>query len=277
MKIIEIKLSDIDASKRFRPVDPEVVDQLAESIQARGLRQPVEIAKQNKGKPFRLVTGGHRYFGSEKAGMETIPAVLLTGDDLQLRSDELLENLERSELTALERAQHYAELKALFLEGNPEAKHGGDRRSADFQDANLAAWSDTVVTRTQRSRTTVERAARIGARLTKKAAEILRGTDFEDNQSELEALAKLEPQKQVKVVKVITSEKDDAPKTVTQAIKVIDGHTEAAMVDPVEALANKLQDNWNRTIKREPKAARRFLEHLIEEGVLAAGSIKGIK
>jgi len=277
MKIIEIKTSEIDATNRKRPVDDDVVAQLAESIQARGLRQPIEVAKQAKGQPYRLISGGHRFAAVKAVDLETVSAIVLTGSELELRADELLENLERSELSMLERAQFYAELKHLFEKSNPSSTHGGDRRSDDFQDTNLATWSDTVVTRTQKSKTTIERAARIGATLTDKAAKKLRGTDFADNQSELEALAKLEPKRQVEVITALTDERDAAPKTVAQAVKIIEGHTAPATDDPVEALSNKLLDSWNRTVSKEPKAARRFLDHLIENGILATGSVKGIK
>lgn len=273
MQITKIKISDIDATKRIRPVDGDVADQLADSIQVRGLRQPIEVAEQLRGKKYRLISGGHRFAACAQLEMAAIPAIVISGDALQLRADELLENLERSELSPLERAEFYAELKLVFQEANPDAKHGGDRTKE--QESKLADWYETIIDRTGDSESTIKRAVRIGQKLAPKAKDALRGTPLEHNQSELEALSKQEPGTQVKVAKALTSDAEDRPKSVSQAVKVIEGHAEPVETDPVTAAFNKLMDTWNRN--DNAKARRLFLEQLIEEGNLAAGCIKGVK
>lgn len=268
MKITEIKISDIDATKRMRPVDEGVADQLADSIQVRGLRQPIEVAAQARGKKYRLISGGHRFAACVQLEMDSVSAVVISGDSLQLRADELLENLERSELSPLERSEFYSELKLLFQEANPDAKHGGDRTK--HQEANLADWYETIINRTGDSETTIKRAVRIGQKLTPKAKEALRGTSLEHNQSELEALSKQEPGTQVKVVKALTSYAEDRPKSVSQAVKIIDGHvdpTDAA--DHLEKHLKKLKESWARA---DGKTRAQFIAHLRDIGALESAN-----
>ncbi len=59
---------------------------------------------------YELVMGERRWRAAEKAGLESIPAIVReTGDDAMLR-DALLENLHRSQLNPLEEAAAYAQL-----------------------------------------------------------------------------------------------------------------------------------------------------------------------
>jgi len=266
MKIAFLNIADIDDGNRVRPINEEVVSRLAESINERGLRQPIEVAGQIRGKKYRLVTGGHRLAAHRLLGIETIATVILEGSELELRRDELLENLERSELSKLERAQFLAALRRVFQELNPEAKHGGDRTKE--QVAMLADWYRTVAVRSKMGLRTIERSTAIGERLSREAANTLRGTDYEDNQKELDALSRLEPDLQVRVGKALLDPEEASPKTVAQAVKVIQGHADPADISPEETQLRKLLDTWNRN--DNPKARRRFLDHLSASGLIGA-------
>lgn len=265
MDVILIKIEDIDATNRKRPVKDSVAEQLAESIQARGQRQPVEVVAQIRGKKYRLISGGHRHRACEIAEIKTIFATVLSGTALQLHCDELLENFERNELSMLERAEGLAELKALFQEAHPEAKNGGDRTTEQF--AKLANWTDTIVERFSFSGRTVDRCVAIGEKLSKEAADKIRGSAFEDNQGELEALSKLGPEDQLKIAKALTDESDTAPKTVAQAVKVVNGHAKPDDISPEDKQYMKLLDTWKRT--GNLRAQRRFLKHLADEGLIS--------
>lgn len=132
----------IDVGARARPVCGDDAERLAWDIEARGLRQPIEVAKQAsgpRGLRYRLVSGAHRLEAFRRLRRETIPAVIITGKAAALRRDELLENLVRRDLTALERAASLAGMKAVYLEENPDARRGGDRKSTDFTGKNQTA------------------------------------------------------------------------------------------------------------------------------------------
>ncbi|MEQ8605148.1 MAG: ParB N-terminal domain-containing protein [Marivibrio sp.] len=189
-----IPLAEIEVADRVRPADMGAVEALARDIEERGLRVPIEVAGQLRGeKKYRLVSGLHRTTAHEILGVTEIAAFIVQGNQLELKRDELLENLTRSELSKLERVQFVAELKRVYLEMHPEAAHGGDRRSADFQDANdcnLKSWYASVASRSQRSVRAIQLEAQIGERLNPEVANLLRGTAIADNQKELEALSR---------------------------------------------------------------------------------------
>jgi len=271
MDVISIKIEDIDTSGRLRPVNPEVVITLTHDIKSRGLCQPIEVAKTKGEKAYRLIAGGHRLAACQQAGFTEISAFLISGSEADLRRHEILENIARNELNKLERAQFLAELKRLYQEENPQATNGGDRRSNDFQSANdggLKDWYAEVASRSDRAIRTIEREASIGERLTQAAADTIRGTDYEDNQKELEALSRLDAVAQLTVAEYIAGNNG----TVAQAVKVINGHAKAEDISPEDKQYMKLLDTWNRT--GNPKAKKRFLEQLVDDDWISDGGLK---
>lgn len=170
MQIVTVRLVTLEISDRRRPAAYRVVEQLARDIEKRGLRQPIEVAKTKGG--HRLVAGLHRVMACKSLGWTEIPAVVVKGDAVSLRRDELLENLARNELSKLERCLFVAELKRLHQEENPAAKNGGDRKSAEFAAQNQSAkfgnlidWYSDVAARSDRAVRSIAREAMIGERL----------------------------------------------------------------------------------------------------------------
>jgi ParB family transcriptional regulator, chromosome partitioning protein len=89
--------------------DEEAMAELVHSISEIGLLQPIVVRKVAED-DYELVMGERRWRAAEKAGLESIPAIVRqTGDDAMLR-DALLENLHRSQLNPLEEAAAYAQL-----------------------------------------------------------------------------------------------------------------------------------------------------------------------
>ena len=89
--------------------DEEAMAELVHSISEVGLLQPIVVRKMGQD-DYELVMGERRWRAAEKAGLESIPAIVReTGDDAMLR-DALLENLHRSQLNPLEEAAAYAQL-----------------------------------------------------------------------------------------------------------------------------------------------------------------------
>jgi ParB family transcriptional regulator, chromosome partitioning protein len=89
--------------------DEEAMAELVHSISEVGLLQPIVVRKVGPD-DYELVMGERRWRAAEKAGLESIPAIIReTGDDAMLR-DALLENLHRSQLNPLEEAAAYGQL-----------------------------------------------------------------------------------------------------------------------------------------------------------------------
>ena len=103
----EINLSEI-RSNPYQPrktFNQEALQELAESIKAYGVFQPIIVKKSIKG--YDLVAGERRVKASKLAGMETIPAIVKDFSDEMMREIALLENLQRENLTAIELAWAY--------------------------------------------------------------------------------------------------------------------------------------------------------------------------
>ena len=105
--IQQINLSEI-RSNPYQPrktFNQEALQELAESIKAYGVFQPIIVKKSIKG--YDLVAGERRVKASRLAGLETIPAIVKNFSDEMMREIALLENLQRENLTAIELAWAY--------------------------------------------------------------------------------------------------------------------------------------------------------------------------
>jgi ParB family chromosome partitioning protein len=107
----EIPVEAITANPRQpRAVfDEDAMAELAESIRAVGLLQPIVVRAAAAGR-FELVVGERRWRAAIQAGLVAVPAIVRqTRDDAMLR-DALLENLHRTNLNPLEEAAAYQQL-----------------------------------------------------------------------------------------------------------------------------------------------------------------------
>jgi ParB family transcriptional regulator, chromosome partitioning protein len=89
--------------------DEDALAELAASIEAVGLLQPVVVRRTTRGQ-YELIMGERRWRACQVAGIELIPAIVReTSDDALLR-DALMENLHREQLNPLEEAAAYQQL-----------------------------------------------------------------------------------------------------------------------------------------------------------------------
>jgi N6-adenosine-specific RNA methylase IME4 len=172
---------------RMRRLRPEKVDELAESIYARGLLQPI-VVRHRQGR-YELVLGEHRRKAVEQLGHERIRAVVCDSLDADAALlAEIDENLIRAELSAAERALHLAERKRLYEKAYPQFKHGGDRKSeSSSQNENLKSFTADTAAKTGKGRSTVAR--EVARAKIVGLAEVI-GTAL-DSGDQLDALAKL--------------------------------------------------------------------------------------
>ncbi len=89
--------------------DEETLEELASSIAAVGLLQPVVVRKVMPGH-YELVMGERRWRACELAGLSQIPAIIRETSDDELLRDALIENLHREQLNPLEEAAAYQQL-----------------------------------------------------------------------------------------------------------------------------------------------------------------------
>ena len=110
----ELRLEDIDVDpdQPRRHFDEAALSELADSIKAHGVICPI-LVKPVDGGTFRIIAGERRYRAARIAGLTTIPAVVdqNDGENQAILAKQLVENLQRSDLTPTERALAIGQLK----------------------------------------------------------------------------------------------------------------------------------------------------------------------
>ena len=84
--------------------EPEALQELAESIKAQGVIQPIVVRPISAGK-FELIAGERRWRASQLAGLHEIPAVVKELNDQSAAAISLIENIQRENLNPLEESR----------------------------------------------------------------------------------------------------------------------------------------------------------------------------
>ena len=96
-------------SQPRRRFDDETLDALADSVRERGLLQPILVRPRTGGR-YELVAGERRWRAAQRAGLETVPALVQARDDAQTLEAALVENMAREDLNPVEEARAVAAL-----------------------------------------------------------------------------------------------------------------------------------------------------------------------
>ncbi len=102
--IVELKLNDIspNADQPRKAFDQEKLEDLANSIRANGIIQPIIVCRAQKG--YKIVAGERRWRAARMAGLSVVPAIIRELTDLQVLEHALIENIQRQDLNPLEEA-----------------------------------------------------------------------------------------------------------------------------------------------------------------------------
>lgn len=101
MEEIEISLIAPNPKQPRTNFDEDALEELADSIRALGVIQPVTVKKETDGK-YIIISGERRWRASQLAGLTTIPAYIREVDDQSLHEMALVENIQRQDLNAIE-------------------------------------------------------------------------------------------------------------------------------------------------------------------------------
>ena len=99
LKIIEVEPNREQPRKQF---DEEALTELSESIKKYGLIQPIVVTKKED--YYQIIAGERRWRASKKAGLSTIPAIVREDDKRKNQEISLIENIQREDLNAFEKA-----------------------------------------------------------------------------------------------------------------------------------------------------------------------------
>ena len=107
---IELPIDQVVPNK-YQPrtiFDEQSLNELAQSIKADGVIQPVIVRRSGAG--YELITGERRWRAAKKAGLKTIPAVVRDVSEFRTLEWALIENIQRQDLNPIEEATAYSSL-----------------------------------------------------------------------------------------------------------------------------------------------------------------------
>ncbi|MGA2124514.1 MAG: ParB/RepB/Spo0J family partition protein [Xanthobacteraceae bacterium] len=122
------------------------LDELAASIHERGIIQPILVRTvRGTADAFEIIAGERRWRAAQRAGLHDVPVVLLEVDDREALELAIIENVQRTDLNALEESMGYEALGNEFKYGQDEiAKIVGKSRSHVANMLRLLKLPDSV-------------------------------------------------------------------------------------------------------------------------------------
>jgi ParB family transcriptional regulator, chromosome partitioning protein len=109
--VFEVAVADIEANPKQPRVhfEPEHLQELAASISALGIVQPLTVRRLRPGK-YQIISGERRFRAAQLAGLEVVPVYVRLANDQEMLEMALVENIQRRDLDAMEVALSYARL-----------------------------------------------------------------------------------------------------------------------------------------------------------------------
>ena len=125
--------------------DDAGIEELAESIRRQGIVQPV-VVTPNESEGFTIIAGERRWRAARRAGLQEIPVVVKEVEgDRQLLEMALVENLQRTDLNAIEEAEAFQSLQKDFgLSQEEVGIQVGRSRSAISNSLRLLGLPDEI-------------------------------------------------------------------------------------------------------------------------------------
>ena len=118
VRVVEAKLSSIKPGRHQPRVEMDAarLNELADSIRQHGILQPLVVTEEGDGSEtwYELVAGERRWRAAKVAALDTVPVIVKIVDEASRLQIGLVENLQREDLGAAERANAYSVLIAEF-------------------------------------------------------------------------------------------------------------------------------------------------------------------
>lgn len=271
MNIVTLDLDKVDDSDRLRPVDVAWMKVVAESIDEQGQMTPIEVGPERPDGTHRLTFGAHRVGALRLLGKKTVEAVVVEGSEDQAKLREIDENLCRADLNELDRAIFLGERKRVYEKLHPQTKRGKSQQKQDVASAaTILRFTLEAARLTKQSERTIQNLVHRYENLHPTVRDRLRGTWLASMGSELDALARLPDEEQVKVVEMLLREVDPQPNVA--AAKIVVRGIRVKPRTSADEECSRLIALWKKT-GREGRAA--FREFLATPASRKAGVVAG--
>jgi ParB family chromosome partitioning protein len=135
MKLIAIGRIYPNPDQPRKHFDQFRLEELAQSIRANGLIEPLVLVRRNSPEgDYMIVAGERRWRAGRIAGLLEVPAEIIEADDRKIAELALLENLQREDLNIIEEANAYQRLLDMGLKQEELAERMGIKQPWRIQE-----------------------------------------------------------------------------------------------------------------------------------------------
>ena len=200
---MKIEISIIKINPGRRDTQQRNVEELARSIAAVGLMNPITITQDNT-----LIAGLHRLEAVKLLGWKEIECTVSDADGLQAELAEIDENFVRVGLSHRELGDLLLRRKELYEAIHPETRQG-QRNGKTVKNDKMTGlqakpFSEDTADKLGISKRTVERLVQTAANLTPEAKKIIRDADDKITRSDALKISRLPPDQQEEAAAVLT-------------------------------------------------------------------------
>ncbi len=146
LKVLEVSIDSVspNPNQPRKAFSPESISELAESIKAQGIIQPLIVEEIVSGK-YSIIAGERRFRAAKEAGLKTIPVIVRSVPEIERIQMSLIENIQRENLNPIEEAAAYQYLiQRSRMTQEEVAQKVGRSRSAVANSIRLLSLSDTI-------------------------------------------------------------------------------------------------------------------------------------
>ncbi len=200
---MQMKISDVKINPGRRDTQQRNVEELARSISAVGLMNPITVTQDNT-----LIAGLHRLEAVKLLGWTEIECVVSEADGLQAELAEIDENFVRAGLSHRELGDLLLRRKELYEAIHPETRQG-QRNGQTVKNDNLTVlgakpFSEDTADKLGISKRTVERLVQTAANLTPEAKKTIRDAGDKITKGDALKISRLPPDQQAEAAAVLT-------------------------------------------------------------------------
>jgi ParB family chromosome partitioning protein len=119
----------------------QALDELADSIKQVGLIEPIVVRPDGKNN-FEVVVGERRYRAAQQARLDKVPVIIRAYSDEEVLELNLVENVQKEDLSAVEKAKVCQQLRERFPDRYPTWESVAQRIGVNVE--TLRHWTDTL-------------------------------------------------------------------------------------------------------------------------------------
>lgn len=101
-----------DPNQPRKTFTEEALEELTASITRHGVLQPITVEYIHEEDYFRIISGERRYRAAQRAGLTHLPCIIRTTDQKERLAQQLIENIQREDLSPIDKARGLLELKS---------------------------------------------------------------------------------------------------------------------------------------------------------------------